>query len=1068
MASIVPRLSFPARPSRDGLTLSGLSLSSRSLASRSLASRSLASLCLAGLLLAGLLLANEKASLAAEPSDSMTLRMLNGDYVQGQWVAVEAAASGSMKSDRLPGTVQWRSSAFAAPLSVPWEQIQSIQLPVAEPRKLPGELFEFELVSGESVYGALKSLSMDSIEIDSKRLGLLKIPRRTVRQFFANQNAETVISGPQGLLGWYSARPKDPQFGMNPWANNPNIQVEWVRSTERLKQWGSRESPSTSSSGAQLRSEFELPAKARIELELSWQTKAAFAVAIGASLDGNRDRTAFRLEVWGQELVLAREDDESAEVRPLMTLPSGNGSVRLQLLYDRAANRLIVFSGGGQALADLTFIPKPKANGTAPGRQRPQVQRAAKQLAEAVVDIPGKPGAKEVIAPIPERKEPTELAITNVLGDLRIDAFRVSAWNGVAPGSIELGKPRIERTDGRQEVAEVIAFDAGKNEVRLKDGMGERTEPLTSFSQIVLSEQRSAPLEDGLMVHLHAGDRLFGLPLPSQLGRLRLRHASFEQPLDISVADIRSVSVMVKSATRPAPSNRVLQWNGGSLEGQLVDGRKTNESTGLIWKAVVAVSPTALNRDFSGRIIARSQDTRDQSATTSRNEDAQVVGVAGGLVVGFARVARGLMAAPANAPANAPGAAPADGNGQATNGTQTATSSTTPGPYKIHLRSGEVIPCQKLAIDEQGLRLESNVSSTQRIAHSQIKAIEMLPGAKPPAPVKVKRERLLMIPRVSRDNPPTHIVRSRDADYLRGRLLEMNEQSLTMEVRTETKRVPRELVSHIIWINPDEVGASASEAKGSGEGASVTPPQDIRPLSVLALRTDGVRIGFEPTGCQDGVLFGTNPNLGEVRVDVREVDEFLIGAAVGEASAKMPYSRWRWTAATLPKVASASGNSPSGSRAPGTDSPLVGKPAPEFKLPMLVGKEAFELGKQRGRIVVLDFWATWCGPCLKTIPVLDKVVRELPPEAKVDLIAVNLEETPKQITSLLERQKWKMAVALDQDGAVAAKYAATAIPQTVIIDREGKVASLFVGGGPQFEADLRAAIAALLNPGPSK
>jgi hypothetical protein len=57
-----------------------------------------------------------------------------------------------------------------------------------------------------------------------------------------------------------------------------------------------------------------------------------------------------------------------------------------------------------------------------------------------------------------------------------------------------------------------------------------------------------------------------------------------------------------------------------------------------------------------------------------------------------------------------------------------------------------------------------------------------------------------------------------------------------------------------------------------------------------------------------------------------------------------------------------------------------------------------------------------------------------------------------------------LAVALDQDGAVASKYAANAIPQTVIVDREGKVARLFVGGGPQFEAELRAALTEILTP----
>jgi peroxiredoxin len=88
----------------------------------------------------------------------------------------------------------------------------------------------------------------------------------------------------------------------------------------------------------------------------------------------------------------------------------------------------------------------------------------------------------------------------------------------------------------------------------------------------------------------------------------------------------------------------------------------------------------------------------------------------------------------------------------------------------------------------------------------------------------------------------------------------------------------------------------------------------------------------------------------------------------------------------------------------------------------------------------------------------------MPKDAKVDLIAVNLEEAPRQITSMLERHKMKLTVALDQDGAVAAKYAATAIPQTVIIDREGKIVRLFVGSSPQFEKELRAALAELLGP----
>ena len=68
---------------------------------------------------------------------------------------------------------------------------------------------------------------------------------------------------------------------------------------------------------------------------------------------------------------------------------------------------------------------------------------------------------------------------------------------------------------------------------------------------------------------------------------------------------------------------------------------------------------------------------------------------------------------------------------------------------------------------------------------------------------------------------------------------------------------------------------------------------------------------------------------------------------------------------------------------------------------------------------------------------------------------------------MLERHKLKMPVVLDRDGVAAAKYAVTAIPQTVVIDRDGKIARLFVGGGPKIADTLRKAIQELLAAKPS-
>jgi peroxiredoxin len=76
----------------------------------------------------------------------------------------------------------------------------------------------------------------------------------------------------------------------------------------------------------------------------------------------------------------------------------------------------------------------------------------------------------------------------------------------------------------------------------------------------------------------------------------------------------------------------------------------------------------------------------------------------------------------------------------------------------------------------------------------------------------------------------------------------------------------------------------------------------------------------------------------------------------------------------------------------------------------------------------------------------------------VELVAVNMQEDPKTIHTLLDRLELKPTVALDSDGKTAEKYSVTAIPQTVIIDPDGNIARLFIGGGPTFGEQLSASL----------
>ncbi|HEY2251020.1 MAG TPA: redoxin domain-containing protein, partial [Planctomycetaceae bacterium] len=222
------------------------------------------------------------------------------------------------------------------------------------------------------------------------------------------------------------------------------------------------------------------------------------------------------------------------------------------------------------------------------------------------------------------------------------------------------------------------------------------------------------------------------------------------------------------------------------------------------------------------------------------------------------------------------------------------------------------------------------------------------------------------------------------------------------------------------------------------------------------------RLTFFADRFSDATLSGTSDVLGPCRINLAQIDQLLIGAAIEQAAATLDYQKWKLQNAVDPKFAQG-GDGDDGGDA-GTESQLVGKPAPVFELDLLAGGR-FKLAEQKGHVVVLDFWATWCGPCLAAMPQVDRAVRDFHDQG-VQLIAVNLEEGPKPIQSMLERHKLDLTVALDRDGVVAGKYQATAIPQTVVIDREGKIVRVFIGGGPQFEDQLRTALKTLFPDSP--
>jgi len=304
------------------------------------------------------------------------------------------------------------------------------------------------------------------------------------------------------------------------------------------------------------------------------------------------------------------------------------------------------------------------------------------------------------------------------------------------------------------------------------------------------------------------------------------------------------------------------------------------------------------------------------------------------------------------------------------------------------------------------------------------------------------KEHALTVPRFRKEDPPRHALLAANGDLLRGVIEAATAEHFAIRSGLETVQVPRDRVKAAVWLVKPADAVSAAFVALDKEGVQPV-------ITHWLLLNNGGRLGLKVTRFADDAVFGTSPLLGDCRVPLSQIYT-IRSTSPPDNTAMLALREWKLKFAPEPVLPASGGQS----------SPLLGQDAKPFKLPLLAGDD-FDLAKEKGKVIVLDFWATWCGPCIKALPQMIDEMSAFDPK-KVRFIGINQAEDKDTVKTFLETRGWKFEVALDANQRVGQNFGVEGIPHTVVIGRDGKVAYVKSGYDPEGAKEVAEMVKKLL------
>jgi thiol-disulfide isomerase/thioredoxin len=369
-------------------------------------------------------------------------------------------------------------------------------------------------------------------------------------------------------------------------------------------------------------------------------------------------------------------------------------------------------------------------------------------------------------------------------------------------------------------------------------------------------------------------------------------------------------------------------------------------------------------------------------------------------------------------------------------------------------KSGDIIPVHLSRMTESSAEVTTPFSATRSVSSNSLRAIEFRRQGKPLEHVftNESREQLLGFPRGTDASLFRNALIGGNGDLLRGGIVSINDTSVEMEVRLEPCLIARESVAALIFLDEPADIKKRDEAKPE-------QPNVAKPSSPV------VRIGFRSDFFVEATLLKADETqivcqsdwLGELTIPTSMISSVQLGA-----QSEKPSSYAAWNTRTLSSPAWVESDDTQG------ESELIGTSVDDFRLASLNG-DAFQLRDHAGQVIVLDFWATWCGPCVKLLPEYLEVLKEYS-ETEVVFRGVNATETPDVVRDFLERKSIVgFETLFDYDGQLSQSMKVTGIPHTVVIGPDGKIKHVHRGYTKNAAKQLKGAIDSALdrNKGPN-